>query len=368
MARLGEVPFGPSYGSVDATPLWLILLGEANDWLADPVLVDRLWPAALRALAWLDARLALDQGQFLRYAGRPGALANEGWKDSPDAVRDRVGATVPAPIALAEVQGYLYDAWRRLARLARERGEAPLAIGLDRRASRLRVRFRDAFWISDRSFPAMALGRQDRVADSIASNAGQCLWSGILTASTATAVARRILADDMDSGWGIRTLAAGEPAFDPRGYHTGSVWPHDTALIAGGLKRAGFDAAAIKLADQLFEAALAVPASRLPELLSGEARVRGAGPGLVAGACPVQAWASAAPLHLVRSLLGLEPDARAARLVLRRPRLPGAVDRIRIRGLSVGARRLDLEVSRSRSGVRAAQIGGDPAIRLVRLG
>jgi glycogen debranching enzyme len=368
MARLGEVPFGPSYGSVDATPLWLILLGEANDWLADPVLVDRLWPAALRALGWLDARLALDQGQFLRYAGRPGALANEGWKDSPDAVRDRVGATVPAPIALAEVQGYLYDAWRRLARLARERGEAPLAIGLDRRASRLRVRFRAAFWISDRSFPAMALGRQDRVADSIASNAGQCLWSGILTAPTAAAVARRILADDMDSGWGIRTLAAGEPAFDPRGYHTGSVWPHDTALIAGGLKRAGFDAAAIKLADQLFEAALAVPASRLPELLSGEARVPGAGPGLVAGACPVQAWASAAPLHLVRSLLGLEPDARAARLVLRRPRLPGAVDRIRIRGLSVGARQLDLEVSRSRSGVRAAHIGGDPAIRLVRLG
>jgi glycogen debranching enzyme len=368
MARLGEVPFGPSFGSVDATPLWLILLGEANDWLADTVLVEQLWPAALRALDWLDTRLARGQDQFLRYAGRPGALANEGWKDSPDAVRDRDGALVPAPIALSEVQGYLYDAWRRLARLARERGEAALASSLDLRAGRLRARFRDAFWIADRSFPAMALGRAGRVADAIASNPGHCLWSGILGPREAAAVARRILEDDMDSGWGIRTLAAGEPAFDPLGYHTGSVWPHDTALIAGGLKRAGFDVAAIKLADQLLETALALPAGRLPELLSGEARSRRAGPGLVEGACPVQAWASAAPLHLVRSLLGLEPDGRAGCLVLRRPRLPSAVDRLRVRGLRVGAGRLDLEVSRSRSGVRVRLLGGDSTIRLVRLG
>jgi glycogen debranching enzyme len=368
MARLGEVPFGPSFGSVDATPLWLVLLGEANDWLADQKLIDRLWPVALRALDWLDVRVRVGRDGFLGYAGRPGALANEGWKDSPDSVRDHAGAVVPAPIALAEVQGYVHDAWRRMARLATSRGETGLAGRLNRRAARLRVRFGPAFWVAERGFPAMALGAAGRVADAIASNPGQCLWSGILERGMAAAVAARLLAPDMDSGWGIRTLAASELAFDPLGYHTGSVWPHDTALIVGGLKRAGFDDAARQVADHLLQAAAALPGGRLPELVSGEQRRTGVGPGVVPEACLIQAWASAAPLHLVRVLLGLEPQPPSAQLVLRRPDLPSSIGLIRIRGLAVGSRRMDLEVSRRRGGLRARAIGGDRAIRLNRIG
>ena len=273
MARCGEVPFGPSFGSVDATPLWLVLLGEANDWLGDPALLDRLWPAALRALGWLDARLRLDEGRFLRYVGRPGALANEGWKDSPDAVRDRSGATVPAPIALAEVQGY------RLRRLAAD-GQAGTAA---RRAASRRSpgpprgpaaapvpRLRSGLPIeASRRWPSAATTASPMRSPRMSANAcGRGSSTRPWPRPSPGGSSRRT--------W-IRAGGSGrwrhsEPAFDPLGYHTGSVWPHDTALIAGGLKRAGFDAAAIHVADELLEAALALPASRLPELLSGEAR------------------------------------------------------------------------------------------------
>lgn len=371
MARVGEVPFGPSFGSVDATPLWLVLLGEANDWLDDRGLIDRLWPAALRALAWIDARIRRDPVGFLRYDGRPGALANEGWKDSPDAVRDRNGAIVPPPIALAEVQGYVFDSWRRLARLAMRRGEPHVAARLNRRAARFKTAFGQAFSSPLRDFPPMAIGRDRRPADALASNIGQCLWTGVLDGGRAEVVAGRMLVADMDSGWGIRTLAASEPAFDPHGYHTGSVWPHDTALIAGGLKRAGFDEGALRIADHLLEAAALLPAGRLPELISGARRTPGLGPDpgpeLIPGACSIQAWASAAPLHLVRTLLGLEPAASHGRLGLRRPGLPSAVDSITLRGLTVGGERLDLEVRRARKGVRARVVGGRSSIELVRL-
>jgi glycogen debranching enzyme len=168
----------------------------------------------------------------------------------------------------------------------------------------------------------------------------------------------------MDSGWGIRTLAASEPAYDPLGYHTGSVWPHDAALIAGGLKRAGFDAAALGIADRLLEAAAAMPASRLPELVSGEARRPGDGPGPVPGACPVQAWASAAPLHVVRSLLGLQPNAALGRLSLKRPGLPTTVGTMRISGLLVGSSQVDLEIRRTRRGFRIRTFGPDGPIRV----
>jgi glycogen debranching enzyme len=365
MATLDEVPFGPSFGSIDATPLWLVLLGETSDWIGDPVLLDRLWPTALRALDWVDARTAADPDGFLRYLGRPGALANEGWKDSPDAIRDRSGAIVPAPIALAEVQGYVYDAWRRMARMARGRADPALADRLTARARRLRRRFDAAFWIGDRETVALALGRDGRVADAISSNAGQCLWTGILNVWSERAVARRTLARDMDSGWGIRTLGAAEPAFDPGGYHTGSVWPHDTALIVGGLRRAGFDEAAQGLADRLLEAAGALAGDRLPELISGDGRLPGLGPGPVARACPVQAWASAAPLHLVRSLLGLQPHAAFGRLILQRPALPTAVGAMRISGIRVGSAQLDLGISRTRRGIRVRRLGPDGPARVV---
>ncbi len=369
MARLGEVPFGPSFGTVDATPLWLVLLGETLDWTGDAGLLERLWPNALRAIEWIDGRVDRDPSGFLRYRGRPGALANEGWKDSPDAIRDRAGAIVPPPIALAEVQGYLYDAWRRLARLASIQGDAALAARLAGRARDLRARFNAEFRVADRAAMAMAMGGDGRVADAIASNVGQCLGAGILDSANAADVARRLLGPDMDSGWGIRTLSALEPAYEPDGYHTGSVWPHDTALITGGLKQAGFDEAAVGLADRLLEAAAALPDARLPELISGEPRLAGRPPGSIERACRIQAWASAAPLHLVRSLLGLEPDAALGRLTLERPTLPSAVGLMRIEGLLVGPSRLDLEIRRMAGGlVVRPTTGGHPIQVVVRRG
>jgi glycogen debranching enzyme len=368
MARLDEVPFGPSFASVDATPLWLVLLGELGDWTGDRAVVDALWPAAVRALDWLDRRAAVARDGFIRYTGRPGALANEGWKDSPDAIRDRTGAIVPAPIALAEVQGYAYDALRRMAGLARSRGEGALANRLNRRARDLRSAFHDAFWTADRQFPPIAIGRDGRAADAIASNGGQCLWSGIVDPARTAAIAERLLTSEMDSGWGIRTLASDEPAFDPSGYHTGSVWPHDTALIVGGLKSSGFDRAALDLADRLLEAAAALPNQRLPELFSGAERRPAGPPALLPNACVVQAWASAAPLHLVRTLLGLRPMARSGRLVLDRPRLPSRVGRLALRGVAVGPRRVDLEVTRTRAGFRARSTSRAGRIEVVSSG
>jgi glycogen debranching enzyme len=366
MASLGEVPFGSWFGSVDATPLWLVLLAEADGWLRDRDLVDRLWPHALRALAWIDARLSKDPAGFLRYDGRPGALANEGWKDSPDAIRDRSGAIVQGPIALAEVQGYVHEAWARLSAIAFARGDRDLGRTLAAQARGLRARFGPAFWVADRTFLAMAIGAAGQLADAVASNPGQALSSGILDRRTAASVARRILAPDMDSGWGIRTLAASEPAFDPAGYHTGSVWPHDTALITAGLRRAGFDQAAIGVADRLLQAAASLPEYRLPELLRGDQRSpTEAAPGLVAGACPVQAWASAAPLHLLRTLLGLRPDARANRLAMERPTLPSAVSRVELGGLAVGSARLDLDIRRTRRGVTARAVRAEGIAELV---
>ncbi|MGH2512261.1 MAG: glycogen debranching N-terminal domain-containing protein, partial [Candidatus Limnocylindrales bacterium] len=365
MARLGMVPFGPSFGSIDATPLWLVTLGEAHAWLEQPGLFERLWPHALRALDWIAERAAADPDGFIRYAGRPGALANEGWKDSPVAVCDGAGSIVPPPIALVEVQAYVYDALRRLAGMAAIRGESGLAATLAVRARRLRERFNERFWVAERATLAMALGGSGRIADAVASNAGQALWSGIVDDAYAGQVAERIGAPDLDSGWGIRTLASSEPAFDPVGYHVGSVWPHDTALIVGGLRVAGRDDLALGIADRLLEAAATFPGDRLPELFPGGTRVAGQAPGTVGRACTVQAWASAAPLHLVRTLLGLQPEAGLGRLTLERPILPSAVNRLSLSGLAIGSTRIDLEVARTRRGISVRTVGRAGPVQLV---
>src|SRR4051794_29577637 len=236
MAATHELPFRPYYGSVDSTPLWLILLGATYDWTGDRGLVDRLWPNALAALEWIDKWGDRDGDGFVEYGRRsPNGLLNQGWKDSHDAIRDREGRQVELPIALAEVQGYVYDAKTRLARLARLREDTKLAERLEADASALRERFEAAFWLEDRGFYAMALDGEKRQADAIGSNAGQCLWTGIVSPERAQRVIARLSEPDMYSGWGIRTYAAGQVGYNPIGYHTGSVWPHDVSLIAAGV-------------------------------------------------------------------------------------------------------------------------------------
>ncbi|HET9682396.1 MAG TPA: glycogen debranching N-terminal domain-containing protein, partial [Candidatus Limnocylindrales bacterium] len=228
LARTGELPHRPYYGSVDATPLWLILLEEAHRWTGDLELVRSLWPNALAALEWIDQWGDLDGDGFVEYRRRaPRGLINQGWKDSGDSIRHRDGSLAQAPIALVEVQGYVYDAKRRIAGLARRLGDAELAARLEREAATLHERFNAAFWMDDLRYYAMALDADKRQVGAVASNAGHGLWSGIVPPERVGPVIDRLLDPALDCGWGIRTYAKGQRGFNPVGYHTGSVWPHD---------------------------------------------------------------------------------------------------------------------------------------------
>lgn len=342
MARTGELPYTPYYGSVDATPLWLILLSSVYEWTGDLALVDRLWPHALAALRWID-EYGTGKNGFLAYQRRSSqGLINQGWKDSGDSIIDRAGNMLEPPIALAEVQGYVYDAKKRLSRLAELRGETRLAGRLESEAEALKVRFHKAFWLADRRYYAMAIGKDGHVADAIGSNGGQCLWSGIVPPEVAPDVARRLAADDLDSGWGIRTLASGQPGYNPIGYHTGTLWPHDNALIAAGLKRYGLHEASNALSSKIFEAAQRFDDYRLPELFCGFARTASDPPVPYPVACSPQAWSAGAPLLFLSAMLGLRPDAAGHELELRQPQLPRWLSRVTMRGLRVGEATVDL--------------------------
>jgi glycogen debranching enzyme len=354
MARTGELPFGRYYGSVDATPLWLILLGETFAWTGDMALVDRLWPHALAALEWIDRYGDLDGDGFVEYQRRaPLGLLNQGWKDSRDSVRDRAGHPVEAPIALAEVQGYVHEAKLRMADLARRRGEDELAARLEREAAVLRTRFDEAFWVEDLGYYAMALGRDRRPADALTSNIGQALWGGIVAPARARAVVDRLTHEDSDSGWGIRTYAAGQPGYNPLGYHTGSVWPHDNALIVAGMKRYGFDAEAADLASRIFEAARHFPDGRMPELFCGFARREVDVPVPYPVACSPQAWSAAAPLLVMRTMLGMRASAADGTLELFRPHLPTWLGKLTVTNLRVGQASVDLLFHRWRGATSA---------------
>jgi glycogen debranching enzyme len=354
MARDGEIPHRPYYGSVDATPLWLILLGATFDWTGDRELVDRLWPNALRALEWIDRYGDRDGDGFVEYGRRTsGGLVNQGWKDSHDAIRDRRGGLAQAPIALVEVQGYVFDAKRRMAGLARTRGDEALAVRLEDEAETLRRRFEDAFWVDDLGFYAMALDSAKRPADAIASNAGHALWSGIASADRAARVAERLMAPDLFSGWGIRTYAAGQVGYNPIGYHIGSVWPHDVSLIAAGLKRYGRHEEANRLVGRVFEASQHFADYRLPELFCGFDRDASPVPVPYPVACSPQAWAAGSMFLFLETMLGLRPHADRGELELTRPALPDWLGKVTISNLRVGDATVDLLFHRWRGGTSA---------------
>ena len=354
MVRSGELPFATYFGSVDATPLWLILLCETFDWTGDEALVEELWPHALAALDWIDR--ATDADGFVAYQRRSErGLINQGWKDSADSVRDRHGRVVPGPIRLAEVQGYVHDAQRRMARLARRRGALDLAAHLEQQADVLRRRFDERFWVADLDYHAMALGRDGQQADAITSNVGQALWGGIVLPERSAAVVARLTGQGLDSGWGVRTYAAGQPGYNPLGYHTGSVWPHDNSLIVAGLKRYGYDAQAGALAGRIFEAAQQFPDFRLPELYSGFDRRDVDLPVPYPVACSPQAWSAATPLLLVGTMLGMRANATEATLELVRPTLPSWLTKLTVTNLRVGPASVDLLFHRWR-GTTSAEV------------
>jgi glycogen debranching enzyme len=357
LARTGELPHRPYYGSIDATPLWLILLDETYRWTGDLQLVRDLWPNALAALEWIDRWGDRDGDGFVEYERRtPAGLLNQGWKDSGDSIRHRNGAIATAPIALVEIQGYVYDAKRRLANLAERLGEHELAARLGKEAAELQRRFEAAFWMEDVGFYAIALDRNKQQVGTISSNPGHCLWSGIVAPERVDKVVDRLLDPSMDCGWGIRTYASGQPGYNPVGYHTGSVWPHDNALIAAGMKRAGRHDAADRIASRIFEAAQHSPDFRLPELFCGFDRGLADVPVPYPVACSPQAWSAATALSLLQTMLGMRADAARDVLELDRPHLPSWLGKVTVHELRVGERTVDLLFHRWRGTTTSAEV------------
>ncbi|MGY1843597.1 amylo-alpha-1,6-glucosidase [Modestobacter sp. SYSU DS0875] len=327
------------YGTVDAAPLFVSLLTEAWRWGAAEDEVRALLPAADAALEWMDRYGDRDGDGFLEYQrATDRGLLNQGWKDSFDGVNDAAGRLGEPPIALAEVQGYAYAARLARADLAESFGDPLTASRLRRRAAELKDAFAERFWLPDRGWFAVALDRDKRPLDALTSNAAQCLWSGIVTDEHAVVLVQRLADAAMDSGFGLRTLAEGMGAYNPMSYHNGSVWPHDTALAVAGLVRYAHVPGAVELAQHLADGLLDAAAAfggRLPELFCGFSRAEFDPPVPYPTSCSPQAWASAAPLLLVRALLGLELDVPRRRLRLR-PRLPESWGRVVLDGLDLG--------------------------------
>ena len=347
--RAAETWFARYYGSVDSTPLFLVLLAETFRWTDDTALVTRLREPALKALEWIDRYGDLDGDGFVEYGRRTErGLANQSWKDSGDSQRFHDGRMAESPIAPVEVQGYVYDAKRGLAEIARKAWrDADLADRLEQEADELRSRFDEAFWVPERGgFYALALDSEKQQVDSRCSNMGHLLWSGIVPAERVRAVADQLLSEGLWSGWGVRTMANDEAAFNPLSYHNGTVWPHDSALAAWGLARHGHVEASRRIARALIEAAGHFQWS-LPEVFAGFARADTPFPIAYPTAARPQAWAAGTPILLVRVLLGLEPDRAHQRLVTTvDDELPSWLDGLRLEGVRAFGRSWTVAVDR----------------------
>ncbi|TNY38638.1 amylo-alpha-1,6-glucosidase [Thermomonospora catenispora] len=327
------------YGTVDATPLFVMLLGELYRWGLHRDEVDRLLPHADRALEWIEEYGDADGDLFVEYRRKTDrGLVNQGWKDSFDGINFADGRIAEPPIALAEVQGYVYAAYVARAHIARERGDAEVFGHYRDKALRLRKAFNETFWLEDRGYFAVGLDRDKRPIDALASNMGHCLWTGIVDPAKARSVADRLMSPQMFSGWGVRTLACDMGAYNPMSYHNGSVWPHDCALIATGLMRYGFVAEAHRLVRGLLDAATAF-GGRLPELFCGFDRSRYEAPVPYPTSCSPQAWAAAAPVQLLRVLLRLDPAIPQGR-VWCAPALPESITELTVRGLPLAGGRV----------------------------
>ena len=369
MAALGEIPFDCYYGSVDATPLFVMLAGAYYQRTGDREFIAGLWPHIERALEWIDRYGDRDGDGFVEYATQsPQGLVQQGWKDSSDSVFHDDGRMAEPPIALCEVQGYVYDAKRSASALAAMLGHAGRADSLAQEAERLRDRFEAAFWCEDLATYALALDGDKRPCRVRTSNAGQCLFSRIASTDRARRLAEQLFEAGLQSGWGIRTLATGEARYNPMSYHNGSVWPHDTALIAAGLGRYGFTALAGQLLGDVFDASLFVDLRRLPELYCGFARRPGEGPVRYPVACMPQSWAAGSVFLMLEGCLGLSIDAPSRRITFNRPTLPPFLQRIRLERLRVGPATLDLLIERHKYdvGVRALARTHDIEIVLIK--
>jgi glycogen debranching enzyme len=348
LARCQEIPHTPYYGTIDATPLWLMLYAEYYAWTHDLETLEQLWPHALSAMEWIDRNIK-DTGYLSYYRKSKGGLANQGWKDSDNCIVNRKGELANGPISLCEVQAYVYAAKLRLAEIARMKKRLDLADTWQEQARSLKLRFNRDFWIEEQDFCALALDGDGKQVDSISSNPGHCLNLGILSPEKAYSVAERLRAPDMFNGWGIRTLSSLSPAYNPMGYHIGSVWPHDNSLIAMGLRSLGLVDQALEIFEGLFDMTNEQPYHRPPELFCGYERTGDNAPVQYPVACSPQAWATGSIFQLLQMIINLVPDAPNNCLRIIDPALPESINSLSVHNLRVGPTILDLEFERSGS-------------------
>lgn len=366
MAELGEVPFRHYYGSIDSTPLFVMLAGAYLERTGDTPFLTTILPHIEAALAWIDTHGDRDGDGFVEY-GRltDQGLQNQGWKDSHDSIFHADGAIASGPIALAEVQAYVYGAWQAAGALFDALGDAARSADYRDRAADLRDRFDAAFFDAELGTYVLALDGDKRPCRVRSSNAGHVLYTGLAREERAEAVVRTLMAPASFSGWGVRTIASTEKRYNPMSYHNGSIWPHDNALIAGGFSRYGYQREATQIFEGLFAAATYVDMMRLPELFCGFPRRRSQGPTFYPVACSPQAWSAAAPIALIQSSLGLGFDVAAGQIVLQEPTLPRFLQSLTVRGLGIGAARVDIAFDRMGDQVVVKPLGCDGSARIV---
>jgi glycogen debranching enzyme len=369
MAATGEVPFARYYGSVDVTPLFVMLAGAWYRRTGDLAFIERLWPAIERAMWWIDERSDVDGDGFAEAVKRsPNGLDQQGWKDSHDSVFHADGSPAEGPVALCEVQAYIYAARRAAADLAGALGHLDRAAEFSQRADDLRRRFEDVFWRDELGTYALALDADKKLCLVRTSNAGHCLFAGIASPDRARRCAATLLDEHGWSGWGVRTLASSENRYNPMSYHNGSIWPHDNAIVAAGFARYGLKDEAMRVGAGIFDVSLFVHLNRLPELFCGFPRRAGAGPTLYPVACSPQAWAAGSVHMLLAATLGLEIDTPQRTLRFIEPRLPPFLEQVEITGLRVGDATVDLRLSRGADDVsmRVLSRTGDVKIMIVK--
>jgi len=358
MAALREIPFGRYYGSVDSTPLFIMLANAYYRCTGDRDFASGIWGNVLRALDWIDLYGDADGDGFVEYARHSHqGLVQQGWKDSNDSVFHADGALAEAPIALCEVQGYVYAARMAAAELAEALGEGGRAVQLRQEAQELRQRFLEAFWCDEISSYALALDGAKRPCKVRSSNAGHCLITGIATPEHANLIAAQLTSDVFFTGWGVRTIASCEKRYNPMSYHNGSIWPHDNALVAMGLAQYGFSEAAMAIFEGIFSASLAMDLHRLPELFCGFKKREDFSPILYPVACAPQAWAAASVYLLLQGCMGLRVDGDKQQVRFTHPVLPDFLNEVRIRRLRAGGSSIDVALKR---------YNGDIAVNILR--
>jgi glycogen debranching enzyme len=350
LANLKEIPHTPYYGSIDATPLFLVLMARYEAWAGNLDLFRELRENVDLAVEWLDRYGDLDGDGYVEYASKTdGGMVNQGWKDSGNGILNPDGSLPDSPIALVEVQAYTYLAKVELADLYERAGEARRAEKLRQQASELRERFNQDFWSEELGCYVLGLQDENEPIRTVSSNPGHALWAGIADADKTERTVERLMADDMFSGWGVRTVSSTYDCYNPVSYHLGTVWPHDNAILAAGFRRYGFDDPARRIFQGIAEAAMDFEDYRLPELFAGFGRQQYGVPVRYPAACHPQAWAAGTLPYLMETFLGLRPDGFEKCLHLVRPILPDFVDRLEVKRLRVGQARVDLCFERTRS-------------------